>query len=120
MALRRAQVACELKPDVANYLACRGIAAYRLGEFQAALETLTAAESSAGVTHILFSRFDNRSPRRAYNPAMHRLFIAMCRYRLGEKDVARRLLGEVRPAIEKDDTVLFAAWLREAEELMGE
>ena len=81
-ALRQSQAAVELQPDNGMYLNTLGVAQYRVGDYQAALATLTRSEQ------LNSKVFDGSSP-----PDL--VFMAMVNQQLGNTDQAREQLQQV-------------------------
>jgi tetratricopeptide (TPR) repeat protein len=85
LALRQAQVACDLAPENGLYLNTLGVAQYRVGKFREALETLTRSEKlNAG----------ENGP----HPA-DIAFIAMTLHQLGNNEQLKPALGRLRQAV---------------------
>jgi WD40 repeat protein len=82
-ALRWAEAACRLKPGESSYLNALGVAQYRAGRYQDALNTLTRAEPL------------NAKQYEGSHPA-DLAFQAMAHYQLGEKDKAAAALARLR------------------------
>lgn len=99
-ALRMAELACKLARNVGAYLNTLGVAQYRAGQFETALQTLEASRANNGD-----------------HPA-DVTFIALAQHRLGRSADARRSLELLKslmrdPAYARDD--LWLDFLREAE-----
>jgi hypothetical protein len=105
LALRRAEAACEEKPDDGGCLNTLGVARYRLGLYREAVATLTRSNSLNGGS----------------SPA-DLAFLAMAQQSLGQLDAARRTLTLLRAAVKASpkgiDPTDNAAFLREAEVLI--
>ncbi len=108
LALRRTETAHNIAPEVGSYLNTLGVAQYRVGQYEAALKSLTRSDElntkQVGQSH----------------PA-DVAFLAMVQHKLGHKDQARALLDRLReimksPQFSKDPE--SQAFLREAESLL--
>jgi WD40 repeat protein/serine/threonine protein kinase len=88
LALRQAQAACRLRPENRDYVVTRGLAHYRLKEYDDSLLALEQARR-------LFRAADQPSP-----PALL-AFLAMTQHELGKKQQARDTLEELRQAMQK-------------------
>jgi tetratricopeptide (TPR) repeat protein len=86
LALRRAQVACRVSPDNAEYRATLGMAHYRLKEYPQALDQLRHAQR-------LLQSAGSGPP-----PALL-AFLAMCHQQLGQPEEARRTLEQLHEAM---------------------
>jgi WD40 repeat protein len=102
-ALRQAETACRLAPRQRKYRTTLGVAQYRAGRYQEALETLTEADRlNQGVPADL-------------------AFLAMVQHRLGRNEQARMSLTRLRKVLKKPDGAKQAeaqAFGREAEALV--
>jgi WD40 repeat protein len=105
-AAQLAEAACRLDPDNGHYLSTLGIAEYREGRYQPALETLTRSGDLG-------------------EPAGDRLagcaFFAICQQQLGQPAVARAVLAAMREECREDRWLKneeVQAFLREAEALI--
>jgi hypothetical protein len=96
-AVQLAEAACRLKPDDGNSLNTLGVAYYRAGQYQQALDTLARSRPLSA-----------KLPPVGDHPA-DVAFLAMCHQQLGQPDQARKLLAELRTLCQK------AAWTRNAE-----
>jgi tetratricopeptide (TPR) repeat protein len=76
-AVEVATVATELRPDVANHWSNLGVAQYRAGNWQAAVEALEKVD-------VMIEGGDR----------IHRMFFAMAHWQLGDKERARRLYAQ--------------------------
>jgi WD40 repeat protein/tRNA A-37 threonylcarbamoyl transferase component Bud32 len=85
-AARYAEVACALAPDDSSFLDTRGAARYRAGRFREALVDLGRSPGSAttGAQSALPARL---------------AFLAMAERQLGQRDLARRTLAQLRAAM---------------------
>jgi tetratricopeptide (TPR) repeat protein len=107
-ALSHAEYACELDPDNSDYLTPLGLAQYRLGQYEPALETLSRADKLNSV-QFKASR------------AEHLAFLAMTYHRLGHEEKAREMLGRLRVTMPPPGWSGSRCWQRfrhEAEELL--
>jgi WD40 repeat protein/tRNA A-37 threonylcarbamoyl transferase component Bud32 len=107
-ALLQAEEACWLESQNGNYLNTLGVAQYRLGQYQAAVETLARSEKL------------NTTPADGPNPS-DLAFLAMAQYQLDRKEQARTTLARLREALTKPRLAKdaeSAAFLREAETLI--
>src|SRR5262249_14151467 len=84
-ALRQAREACRLKPDDGVYLMTLGVALYRSGEYEAALEALSRSEKI------------NTATGKVPNP-IGLAFLAMAQHRLGKPEAAKQTLARLRQA----------------------
>jgi WD40 repeat protein len=110
-ALRAAQAAVQAEtengPNFGNYLNTLGVAHYRLGEYDKALETLLRSEklnATEGGSH----------------PG-DLAFLAMTKHQLGQKDEAQTALAQLRQVMKNPGQANIAeaqGFLREAEELI--
>ncbi len=116
-ALLQAEEACRLEPDNGNYLNTLGVAQYRLGQYQAAVETLARSDIPPEGTASFLLLAGTRLGR----PAGSLAFLAMAQYQLGRKEQAQATLTRLREAMTKSRWVKdpeSAAFLREAETLI--
>jgi tetratricopeptide (TPR) repeat protein len=114
-ALLQAEEACRLVPQyerlVPQYgliLNTLGVAQYRVGQYQAAVETLARSEKL------------QTTPKNGPHPA-DLAFLAMTQYQLGHKEPAQATLARLREAMNKSrwaKDAESAAFLREAETLI--
>jgi Flp pilus assembly protein TadD len=107
-ALRQAQIACRLKADDWACLNTLGVALYRNGRFQEAMDALLRSDHIYSVT------------KKGHRPT-DLAFLAMAQFQLGRKEKARALLNELRllmkqPQWSGDEDEL--AFLREAHDLI--
>jgi tetratricopeptide (TPR) repeat protein len=108
-ALRKAETACCIEPDCGLTVSALGAAQYRVGEYEAALATLTRSDQ------MNLKQFDGKPQPSDV------AFLAMAHYRLGHSDEARKLLDRLRQLLPEDGRNADAAWqmlLREAESLI--
>ena len=99
-----ANQAIELQPDDADHWNNLGVAQYRAGDWQAAVEALEKADG-------MIEQGDRE----------HRMFLAMAHWQLGNKDKARELYAQgaawiAAHAQDDEEQIRFRA---EAEQLMG-
>jgi tetratricopeptide (TPR) repeat protein len=89
-----------------------GAALYRAGQYKQAAQRLEAS----------IAAFPSDSAANTDSTTYHRLFLAMTKWRLGQKDEARQLLTETIPAVEKELQSPSTVWHRRAtlEILRGE
>jgi WD40 repeat protein/serine/threonine protein kinase len=107
-ALLQAEEACRLAPQNSSYLNTLGAAQYRLGQYQAALETLSRSEKL------------RTTPAAGPLPA-NLAFQAMAQHQLGQKEQAEATLSRLRETLTKPQWVKHAesiSFLREAETLI--
>jgi eukaryotic-like serine/threonine-protein kinase len=103
LALKQAELVCQLMPSEGSYHTTLGMAHYRLGHYQEALAELTRTLDLNQATHG--------------GPVPADLaFLAMTRFRIGESDRARASLTELRETMQKPN------WARneEAQRLLKE
>ena len=105
-ALRLAERASSLRPEDANILNTLGVAQYRAGLFDQAIETLGRAD-----------RID-REATSPHNRAAGLFFLAMASHRLGRVGAAEELLAECRDLMEGEEDPELVGFLREAVELV--
>lgn len=107
LAVRQAEKACELSPSDGNCVNTLGIAQFRAGRYQSALETLARSEP-------LNRNGDDSHPADV-------AFLAMTHHRLGNSTRARECLRRLRGIMQGDgwakDNEAFG-FLRETEELI--
>jgi WD40 repeat protein len=106
LALRQAEAACRLIPDEADFLTTLGMAQYRVGQYRQAVAALTQADRL---------RRDNWNGM-SYPGDL--AFLALARYRCGQTDQARALLGRLREAMKSPQWArsgFLQGFLREAE-----
>jgi tetratricopeptide (TPR) repeat protein len=106
-ALLLAEEACRLAPNNRVYLNTLGVAHHRVGNYPAALETLSKSE------RVNMARFHGSNPAAL-------AFLAMTYHRLGQKEKELEILGRLRETVKKhqwagDEEV--QGFLREAEAL---
>jgi hypothetical protein len=107
-ALREADEACRLAPDDGSIRNTLGAAQYRVGQYQAALQTLTQSDQ------LNSARFKDSIPADL-------ALLAMARHHLGHKEQAQANLGRLRERMKKlprDEDPDGQALFREAEELL--
>jgi WD40 repeat protein len=115
LALKQAEIACYLLPLDGKFLPFEGklqttlgLAQYRVGDYQAALATLTRANA------INSSQTDGASPADL-------AFLAMAHFRLGQFDKARIILTQLREVVKRPQwagNLDAQAFLHEAETLL--
>jgi WD40 repeat protein len=108
LALRQAQAAVRIEPEHGFIVNTLGVALYRVGKYQEALESLTRSDQ-------LNSKGDNKSL-----PA-DLAFLAMAHQKLGHHDEAKKFLSRLREALADPKRRADAesqAFLREAETLI--
>jgi WD40 repeat protein/serine/threonine protein kinase len=106
-ALLQAEEACRLGPQNDAVLVTLGLAQYRVGQYQAAVETLTRAEALPKV-------------QEGFRLAAL-AFLAMARHQLGQKEQALTTLDRLRESLNQPratPTAAVHAWLTEAEILL--
>jgi WD40 repeat protein len=104
----QAEEACRIAPYAGMYRSTLGVAQYRIGQYQAALETLAPSTKLPATTP------DGSNPTDL-------AFLAMAHYRLGQKEQAQVMLARLQEALTKlrwAKDAESAAFLREAEELI--
>jgi WD40 repeat protein/serine/threonine protein kinase len=102
-ALRQAKAACRLVPNSAAFLHTLGVAYYRVGEYQDALEAL------------------GRSAKLRKEFPQDLAFLAMAQHQLGQKEQARATLARLREVMKQPRWAKDAesqGFLREAEEAL--
>jgi tetratricopeptide (TPR) repeat protein len=92
----QAEEACRLEPQNGNYINTLGVAQYRLGQYQAAVETLARSEKL------------DTTLKDGPHPA-DLAFLAMAQYQLGHKEQAQATLARLREALTKP------RWAKDAE-----
>jgi tetratricopeptide (TPR) repeat protein len=108
-ALRHAEAACRIDPDCGEYLNTLGIAQYRVGQYQKALDTLLRSD---------------RLNAEAFGGSIcvDLAFIAMCHHQLGHREEAQVYLKRLRESIKEYTNRRYRGmaqrFLREAEELI--
>jgi WD40 repeat protein len=110
LALRQAEVACQLVPDKWDYLLVLGEAQYRTGRFREAVETLNRSVELG---------------RPAVGSAVPRQLgvLALAHHRLGQAEQARACWGRLRDLMRSDYWAkqdASASILREAQALLGD
>jgi hypothetical protein len=106
LALHQAEAACRVIPDHGGFLTTLGLAQYRVGDYAAALATLTRADQI------------NAPAVGGSTSPIDLAFLALAQHRVGQADQARSTLGRLRETMEKEPWIedkLAQAWLREAE-----
>ena len=107
-ALRRIQAAVQMKPDSGGLLNTLGLAQYRVGDYQAALKTLTRS------VQLNRKQFGSELP---YDI----VFLAMTHQQLGDTDKARERLVQLRKVIQQPKWVGdsdLQSFVKEAETLI--
>jgi tRNA A-37 threonylcarbamoyl transferase component Bud32 len=107
-ALRQAREACRLEPENGFYLNTLGVALYRCGHYQAALETLTQSDQRNRVTSRGSMPVDLAFQAMAHHQA-DLAFRAMAHHQPGQKGLAQATLARLR-AIMK-----MPAWAKNGE-----
>jgi Tol biopolymer transport system component/tetratricopeptide (TPR) repeat protein len=87
-ALRQAEEACRLEPQSAAYVNTLGVAQYRTGHYQAAVETLARSAKL------------NATPSDGPDPS-DLAFLAMAQHQLGRKEQAQATLARLRETLSK-------------------
>jgi tetratricopeptide (TPR) repeat protein len=108
-ALRFAEVASRVEPAEGQILNTLGVAQYRVAKYREALATLTRSEA-------INSRVSGPQPADL-------AFLAMARYRLGEKELAQKTLERLRETLKRPQFVHDAearGFLEEVETLVQE
>jgi Flp pilus assembly protein TadD len=108
LALRQAEAACRLEPSNGTYLNTLGVALYRNGRFQEALETLTRSDK------INSALREGRIPEDVS-------FLAMAQFKLGQQEKAQVLLTELRQIMKQQvwsENGKAQDFMREATELI--
>jgi tetratricopeptide (TPR) repeat protein len=103
-ALRQVETACRLAPENGQYRTSLGVAQYRVGKVQDALETLKRAEERHGGKPAFLA------------------FLAMTQQRLGLKDQARATLERLRQTMRDPEWIMDAdarMFVGEAEALLS-
>jgi tetratricopeptide (TPR) repeat protein len=107
-ALRQAREACRIGPNNGSYLNTLGVALYRSGQYQVALETLARSEQLHAATI------------QGAHPA-DLAFLAMTQHHLGKKEAARQTLARLRQAAKDSrwaNDPESQAFFQEAEKLL--
>jgi hypothetical protein len=105
--LRQAEAAHRLAPETGGILLTKGTAQYRVGQYAAAVETLTKSEK-------LQKTKDRPHPA-------HLAFLAMAQHHLGKKQEAKATLAQLREVMKQEVWAKDAdsqSFLREAEETL--
>jgi predicted NACHT family NTPase len=108
LALRQAEAACRLEPSNGTYLNTLGVALYRNGRFQEALETLTRSDK------INSALREGRIPDDVS-------FLAMAHFKLGRQEKAQELLTRLRQIMKQQvwsENGEAQDFMREATELI--
>jgi dipeptidyl aminopeptidase/acylaminoacyl peptidase len=108
LALRQAEEACRLAPDNGDILNTLGVAQYRVGQYQQAVDTLAHSDRVNAV------RYQGSHPSDL-------AFLAMAHYRLGQTAKALDYLSRLRETMKKPQWAQnqeTQAFLREAEALV--
>jgi len=103
---RLARAASAAEPADAYYCNTWGVALYRTGRFAEAIAVLERADQL------------NRAAERPYARPSDQLFIAMCQFRLGQRDTARTTIEGLRATIERLGDAELVAFLEEAEQML--
>src|SRR5262249_41332684 len=106
--LRQAAAAVHEAPKDGNILNTLGVAQYRVGQYAAALATLTESEK---LNTVAFKG----------TPPMDLAFLAMAQHQLGKREEAKATLARLREAMKQERWAKDAeaqAFLREAEETL--
>jgi hypothetical protein len=90
LALRQAEEACRLQPGAGELLNTLGVAQYRAGQYQKAVETLTASD-----------KLQSRQPGGPHPVDL--AFLAMAHHRLGQKERAVAQRDRLRQAMKQQD-----------------
>jgi tetratricopeptide (TPR) repeat protein len=109
-ALRQVEAACHLQPNNQHVLNTRGVAYYRVGKYQEALQELT-------LSNQYFKPLSAHDVSFAHGLA----FLAMTQHRLGQKEQAQATLDRLREVMHQPRSANDAqaqGFLREAEELL--
>jgi hypothetical protein len=107
-ALRQAEIACRLDPEYGRYLTTLGVAQYRVGQYQEALDTLTRSDQH-------YARWIPGFPTDDL------AYLAMTQHHLGQHTQAQANLARFREIVQKSQWAPMAeaqASLREAEALL--
>jgi WD40 repeat protein len=96
LAVQRSEIACRLMPFEGSYHTTRGMAQYRLGKYQEALNTLTHADEL------------NQAAEGGSVPA-DLAFLAMTSYQMRQRDRAQASLTQLHETLQKPD------WARDEE-----
>jgi WD40 repeat protein/serine/threonine protein kinase len=107
-ALRQAETACRLAPDNANYLNTLGVAHYRVGDYQKALDTLGRSD-----------KLQKESIKESIPEDL--AFLAMAQHQLGQKEQAQATLARLREVLKRPQRAKNAeaqGFLREAAALI--
>jgi len=107
LALRQAEAACRLESDYGVYLNTLGVAQYRLGKYQEALDTLTRSD-----------KLNSVSGRQLADVS----FLAMANFKLGQKEKAEAFLVQLRQLMKQPawpGNAEAQGFVREAEELLA-
>ena len=108
LALRQAEVACRLEPDNGTFINTLGVALYRNGRFEEALDSLTRSDKI------------NSAVIGGHHPE-DLLFLAMVYYKLGQQEKAHALLAKLRQVMKQpawSGNAEAQGFLREASELI--
>jgi eukaryotic-like serine/threonine-protein kinase len=108
LALRQAEAVCRLEPDNGGAINTLGVAIYRNGRFQEALDWLTRSDQ---INSVLF---------KGGHPA-DVAFLAMTQFKLGDHEKARVLLMDLRRLLKLprwSNDAEAQGFLREAQELI--
>jgi tetratricopeptide (TPR) repeat protein len=108
LAFRQAEAAAQAAPAIGEYLNTLGVAYYRLGDFERAVETLERSEKL------------NATKKEGTQPA-DLAFLAMAQHQLGHKKEAQATLARLREVMKQPSWAKneeFSGFLHEAEELI--
>ncbi|HMC66429.1 MAG TPA: hypothetical protein VKI65_15955, partial [Gemmataceae bacterium] len=108
LALRQAEAACRLEPNIGPYLTTLGMAQYQLGQYPEALKKLTQSDKM------------NSAKFEASHPA-DLAFLAMTHHQLGHKAQAAATLARLREVMKNPEWATNAEakdFLQEAETLI--
>jgi hypothetical protein len=103
-ALRQAETACRLAPEKDRYRTTLGVAQYRVGQYQDALNSLKGVEQRDNAKPVVLA------------------LLAMAQHRLGLKDQARATLEHLRQTMQEPESATDAemrGFVHEAEALLA-
>jgi hypothetical protein len=109
LAVRQAETACSLEPDNGSHLNTLGLAQYRAGRYESAVRSLTRSDKF------------NSASKEGRHPA-DIAFLTMAHFKLGQKDKAQALVGELGQLMKKPQwsgNAEAQGFLREAEDLLA-
>ena len=107
-ALRQAELASRLAPENGSVLATVGVAQFRVGQFEAAVMTITKSS-------------ELNAKQRGLPYPSELAFMAMAQHQLGQHDAARATLARARDLMQKPPfkgNAFLESYLREAEALI--